>query len=345
MTHGYDILEAVMASLADAVYLVGPAGDIRFANPVAVAILGYGAEAELIGRDSHATIHSRRRDGTPYPEQECPLLRPRQSGETVRVELDWFVRRDGDLVPVGYASAPVETEDGRGAVVVFRDMTERLAAEAARTREVAARARAEELAASRARIVNATDAERRRIGRDLHDGAQQRLVRALMAIEEARRALGHDRERADEALARGAAEARHAITDLRDLSAGIHPLVLTDRGVGAALEELTAEAPVAVALDVTEERLAPELEAAAYFLVAEALTNVAKHAHAGAVEVSIRREGGVLRIVVADDGRGGADPATGSGLRGLYDRVAVLDGTLEIDSSQAGTTLRATLPL
>jgi len=325
-SHGSEFLDALLASLADAVYLVGPRGDVRFANPAAVALLGYDDEHELLGRPSHATIHSRRPDGTPFPEDECPLLKPRVTGETVRVDLDWFVRRDGSLLPVGYASAPMETPDGRGAVVVFRDLTERL--------------QADEVAASRARIVAATDAERRRIGRDLHDGAQQRLVRALMGIEEARRAP----ERAEEALARAAADARHAIDDLRELAAGIHPLVLTDRGLGAALEELTAGSPIAVSLHIEEARFAPAIEAAAYFIVAEALTNAIKHADATGVDVTIARDDAALRIEIADDGRGGADPAHGSGLRGLQDRVAVLGGRFEL-GSEGGTTLRVSLPL
>jgi len=324
-SHGSEFLDALLASLADAVYLVGPRGDVRFANPAAVALLGYDDEHELLGRASHATIHSRRPDGTPFPEDECPLLKPRVTGETVRVDLDWFVRRDGSLLPVGYASAPMETPDGRGAVVVFRDLTERL--------------QADEVAASRARIVAATDAERRRIGRDLHDGAQQRLVRALMGIEEARRAP----ERAGAALQRAAADARHAIDDLRELAAGIHPLVLTDRGLGAALEELTAGSPIAVSLHIEEARFAPAIEAAAYFIVAEALTNAIKHADATGVDVTIARDAAALRIEIVDDGRGGADPAHRSGLRGLQDRVAVLGGVFEF-ADGPGTTLRATFP-
>jgi PAS domain S-box-containing protein len=321
-----DLLDALMASLADAVYLVGARGEVAFANPAAVAMLGYSDAEELVGRDSHATIHSRRPDGSPYPEAECPLLRPRVTGEVVRVELDWFVRRDGAFVPVSYASAPVATAEGRGAVVVFRDVSERLAAEA--------------VAGSRARIVAASDAERRRIGRDLHDGAQQWLVRALMGIEEARR----DPSRASSALSDAADAARRAIDELRELAAGLHPLVLTDRGVAVALEDLTARSPVPVVLDVTEERFAPEIEAAAYFIVAEALTNADKHAHASAVEVSIARVDDELRIAVVDDGTGGADVTRGSGLRGLEDRVAVLGGSLDIESGD-GTALRATLPL
>jgi PAS domain S-box-containing protein len=319
------LLDALMASLADAVYLVGAEGEVQFANPAAVAMLGYDDAEELIGRDSHATIHSRRPDGEPYPEDECPLLRPRVTGEVVRVALDWFVRRDGAFVPVSYASAPVE---GHGAVVVFRDESERLAAE--------------EVAGSRARIVAAGDAERRRIGRDLHDGAQQRLVRVLIGIEEARR----DPSRAASSLADAAAAARRAIDELRELAAGLHPLVLTDRGLAVALEELTAGSPVPVVLDVTEERFAPEIESAAYFIVAEALTNAAKHAQASLVSASVRAVGVELRIEVADDGVGGADAARGSGLRGLEDRVAVLGGTFELGVTPGGgTALRATLPL
>jgi PAS domain S-box-containing protein len=193
-SHGSEFLDALLASLADAVYLVGPAGEVRFANRAAVELLGYSAEAELLGRPSHATIHSRHPDGSPFPERDCPLLKPRATGETVRVDLDWFVRRDGSFVPVAYTSAPMETAAGRGAVVAFRDLTERLAFD--------------EVAASRARIVAATDAERRRIGRDLHDGAQQRLVRALMGIEEARR----DPARAETALASAAARSRICAT-------------------------------------------------------------------------------------------------------------------------------------
>ena len=232
----------------------------------------------------------------------------------MRVELDWFIRRDGSFVPVSYASAPIATPEGRGAVVVFRDVSERLAA----------------------RIITAADAERRRIARDLHDGAQQRLVQVLMGVEEARR----DPERAEAALTRAAADARRAIEDLRDLVNGVHPLVLTDRGIAVALEELTANAPVVVDLDVTEERFAPEIEAAAYFTVAEALTNVAKHAEATVADVRIARDGDALVIEVADDGRGGArlNP-------GLQDRLTVLNGTLDLVPAQRGTRLRGVIPL
>ena len=258
----------------------------------------------------------------------------------MRVEQDWFVRRDGSMVPVAYASAPFQTDDGPGAVVVFRDISERLESEAARERAAAEQARAEELARSRARLASAAAAERRRIGRDLHDGAQQRLVGALMRIEEARRVTPSP------ALDAAAEEARRAVRELRDLAAGIHPAVLTDHGLAAALEDLAADAALPVELELDEARHPPDVEAAGYFLVAEALANVAKHAQATAVTVAVARRGDELVITVADDGRGGADPLRGSGLHGLADRVAALGGTLALDSpAGGGTTVRAALPL
>ena len=239
-----DLLDAVLASVADAIYLVGARGEVRFVNPAGLAVLGYDRPEELIGRDSHSTIHFRRPDGSPFPAEECPLLRARTSGRTIRVEEDWFVRRDGSMVPVGYASAPFSTDEGNGAVVVFRDITTRLEEEAAHARAVAEEARAEEIAASRTRLVSAAAAERRRIGRDLHDGAQQRLVQALIRIEEARRVAPSP------ALDAAADETRRAVRDLRDLAAGIHPAVLTDHGLAAAVEDLTADAGLPVELDL-----------------------------------------------------------------------------------------------
>ena len=257
----------------------------------------------------------------------------------MRVEQDWFVRRDGSMVPVAYSSAPLETAEGRSAVVVFRDISERLESEAAHARAIAEQARAEEIAASRARLVSAAAEERRRIGRDLHDGAQQRLVQALMRIEEARR------ETPSPALDAAAEETRRAVRDLRDLAAGIHPAVLTDRGLAAALEDLTADAALPVRFELEDGRFGADVEAAAYFVIAEALANVAKHAGADEATSSCGATTARLVVSVSDDGRGGADPLRGRGLHGLADRVAALGGTLELDSpAGAGTTLRATLP-
>jgi len=328
-----ELLDAFVESIADGVYLVGPDGAVAFANRAALEILGYPDDAELVGRPSHDAIHSRRPDGSAFPEEECPLLRPRVTGETVRIDEDWFVRRDGTMVPVAYSSAPVGTADGRGAVVVFRDVSDRLEAQRARDREALERGRADEMGASRARIAAAADEERRRLSRDLHDGAQQRLTTVLLALRQ-----GH----VDDALA----ETRGAIEDLRDFAAGLHPAILTLRGLAAAIESLTARAQLPVTLDLVDERMPPAVEATAYFLIAEALANVAKHADATSASVRTAIADGRLLIDVADDGRGGADPAAGTGLRGLADRAAAAGGTLAIESPPgAGTHVHAELPL
>ena len=236
---------------------------------------------------------------------------------------------------MAYSSAPVATVGGRGAIVVFQDITERRAAQAALVRERAVHA-------SRARIVEATLDERRRLGRDLHDGAQQRLVNVVLGLRLAARAAdGDTRELLDGVLD----ETQAAIVELRELAAGLHPSVLTHRGLRGALESLTARAPVPVALDVTDARFGAVVEATAYFVAAEALANVAKHAHASEAAVRIAIEDDNLVVEVADDGRGGAD-ARGSGLAGLADRVAALDGAFAVgDASGGGTRVRAELPL
>jgi PAS domain S-box-containing protein len=332
-----ELVDALLESVADAIYLVGADGRVRFVNPAGVAVLGYEDADQLVGRDSHSTIHHSRPDGTPFPSEDCPLLNARHAGRPIRVDHDWFVRRDGSMVPVGYASAPFATDDGNGAVVVFRDITAQLEAEEAHARAAAQQARAEEIAASRARIVAAAAEERRRIGRDLHDGAQQRMLNALLRVEDARRATPSD------ALDVAAEELRRAIRDLRALAAGIHPAVLTDHGLAAAIEDLTAESPLPVSLQLAEGRWSPDIEAAAYFVVAEALANVVKHSGATAASVRVVAARSVV-VEVYDNGRGGADPGRGTGLRGLSDRVAALGGLLEVESSASGTLVRAALP-
>src|ERR1044071_1257073 len=130
------VLAAFVESIADAIYAVDPDGRVQFVNRAGLELLGYEDEAELLGKPSHATIHHHRPDGAPFPEDECPLLAPRRTGEVVRIEEDWFIRADGAFVPVAYSSAPVPTADGRrGAVVVFQDITQRLAAQEALVRE------------------------------------------------------------------------------------------------------------------------------------------------------------------------------------------------------------------
>jgi PAS domain S-box-containing protein len=674
-----DFLAAVLETAAQPIWVVDPDGVIRFANPAAVAALGYDGGDELFGRDSHETIHYRHPDGTPYPAAECPMLLPRATGETVRSDLDWFFRHDGSMFPVSYVSAPIELREGRGAVVAFTDIEDRLRAEqvlreheavlasrerslrriatlvaggaassevfAAIAREVAGvlgvslvavwryesdrtgtvvgawsepphlleigsrwplddtviisrvretgrpartdnladvhgtvsnivrdaviqsaagapivvdgdvwgvmaaggtqgerlpdriedrlaeftelvattisnsasrdelarladeqaalrrvatlvargvpptqvfaavahevgvllgvdathmaryeldgtatgvaawsfagdhkpvgtrvntegesivgivlrtgrparmhsyenasgpaaalgrelglrssvgapivvdqrrwgvmivsskgdrpfpddtesriaaftelvataisnteareevTASREEVAASRARIVAATDDERRRVVRDLHDGAQQRLVHTIVTLKLARRAFQSGDADAPALLTEALDHAEQATAELRELAHGILPAILTQGGLRAGVDALASRMPVPVETDVSVGRLPAAVEATAYFVVAETLTNVAKHARARRAAVTAHVEDDTLRVQVRDDGVGGARP-DGSGLVGLADRLAALDGRLRVESpAVGGTLLAADIPL
>ena len=207
------------------------------------------------------------------------------------------------------------------------------------------RARVEALQASRDRAVDSAEAERRRIERDLHDGAQQRLVALAMDLGMARAKLETDPAAATALVGEAHEEAKRALAELRDLARGIHPAVLADRGLDAAISALAARSPVPVGVDVSTGRLPDPVESAAYFVVAEALTNAAKHTRASEIGVRITRHRDLLIVEVIDDGAGGADPAKGSGLRGLADRVAGVDGHLTVTSPPGGpTVIRAELP-
>ena len=207
-------------------------------------------------------------------------------------------------------------------------------------------ARLDELRESRARIVEAGYAARRRLERDLHDGAQQRLVGLALDLRLAREKLADDPAAAGAMLDEASAELAKATEELRELARGIHPAILSDRGLQAAVESLARRAPLPVELDASVDGRLPEpVEAAAYFVVSEALTNVVRHSGAEHAEVGIRRDNGRLVVEVADDGAGGANPS-GSGLRGLADRVAALDGRLRVDDpAGGGTVVRADIPL
>jgi signal transduction histidine kinase len=212
--------------------------------------------------------------------------------------------------------------------------------------------RLESLTKSRAAIVAATDAERRRIERDLHDGAQQRLVSLAMNLGMARMRASAAPEPVNQVIAEAHEEALLALSEVREFIRGLHPAVLNDRGLDAALSGLAARAPLPVRLKVDMPRpAAPSIEAVAYFIVSEAITNVVKHAHATQAEVTVARNGDLLRIAVADNGAGGAvlggagDPDGGTGLMGLMQRAASVDGTLTIDSPPGGpTVITAELP-
>jgi PAS domain S-box-containing protein len=227
------------------------------------------------------------------------------------------------------------------------DVTDRREAEqAARQREIE-QARTEELRASRQRIVEAADAARRRIERDLHDGAQQRLVSMALEVRLARARVGREPESAEPFLEHLGQELAEASSELRELARGIHPAVLTDRGLAAAVSALASRAPVPVdILELPEDRLAPGTEATAYFTVAEALTNVAKYAEATHATIRVAREDGLLVVEVRDDGVGGASADGGSGLSGLADRLGACEGSLSVTSPPGeGTLVRAVLPL
>jgi signal transduction histidine kinase len=208
------------------------------------------------------------------------------------------------------------------------------------------RANVEELRASRARIVESADAARRRIERDLHDGAQQQLVALALSLRVAGARLESDPAAARRLLDAAAHDLDAAIRELRELARGIHPAVLSDRGLGPALEALAVRTPLPVEIDAPPEGGLPDgVEAAAYFVVAEALTNVARYAGATHAAVTVTRADDSVVVRITDDGAGGADPSRGSGLRGLADRVAALDGRLVVESPPGGgTTVQAVIP-
>jgi PAS domain S-box-containing protein len=258
-------------------------------------------------------------------------------------------RRDGSVRWVLERGQLQEAGDGRrwldGAIF---DITARRAAEQALREHEIVEAQLAEVRASRTRILEAADRARREIEANLHDGAQQRLVSVALALQVwlARHREVSDGARAE--LGRVLGELRAGLAELRDLAHGLHPAVLSDRGLKYALTSLAHRAAVPVELHAAlpSERLPPNLEAAAYFTVCEALTNVAKHARASRAWVNVERRDCHLDVEVGDDGVGGADFGSGSGLQGLRDRVAAVNGTLEIDSRPgAGTTMRARLPI
>jgi PAS domain S-box-containing protein len=329
-----DTLFRAVAAVADALYVVDANGCVAFLNPAAVETLGYSDEQELLGQVSHDTIHYLRPDGSPFPAAECPLLRPRLTGETVHVERDTLVRKDGSQIAVSYSSAPVELADGRGAVVAFRDISEQL--------------RLSEVKASRARITKAADDARRKIERDLHDGVQQHLVSLALRVRAT--VLPAVPPGADELHAELdglATELNSVLDELREISRGIHPGVLVRGGLRTALKALARRSAVPVRLDVqVQERLPDPIEIAAYYVVSEALTNSAKHANASRVDVEVAAQADVLHIRVRDDGRGGADYGVGSGLLGLKDRVEALGGQISLYSPlEAGTAVNIALPI
>jgi PAS domain S-box-containing protein len=340
-----DVQEALVISGEIPLWLVDGDDRIAFVNEAAVRTLRYDSDDELLGRPSHDTVHWKHPDGSPYPAEDCPITHATRRGEPVRMERDWWVRKDGSMVPISIHCVQIEIDGRMGTAMTFHDLTASVQAEDERRRLEVERARLAEVRASRARIVEAADEQRRRVVRDLHDGAQAGLVRVVVGLQLALR--GGDVPREVQALVGDALEhARSAIEDLRELVHGVHPAVLTDRGLAAAVRALAGRASVPVVVEVADERYPKSVESAAYFVAAEALTNAAKYARASTARVATTRTASHLVLTVDDDGTGGAQPSAGSGLAGLADRLAALDGTLTVSSRPGeGTHIRAEIPL
>jgi PAS domain S-box-containing protein len=266
-------------------------------------------------------------DGERAAARDC-ILSAIRTGGTSECEGRWL-QRDGSEIDVAWSCTPLpKIESGPVWLVTGTDITERKRHEA-------------EVRRSRARIVAAADDARRRLERNLHDGAQQRLIALLLQLRNAQRGAIP----ADAAVEGAVTELAAAVKELRELAQGIHPSALSERGLAAALRIVASRAPVPVELDVTETPLETNVSVAAYYIVSEALNNVAKYAEATRAAVRVRETDRALVVVVEDDGRGGADPSGGTGLAGLADRVAAFEGTLTIDSPRGGgTRLRAELP-
>jgi signal transduction histidine kinase len=206
--------------------------------------------------------------------------------------------------------------------------------------------RVEVLTESRSAVMRAMHMERRRIERDLHDGAQQRLVSLAMDLGRAREKLDSDPEGARQIIDQSHEQAKQVLTEMRDLVRGIHPAVLTDRGLDAAISAIAGRSPIPVEVDIhLLERLPEEVEGTAYFVVVESLTNVTRHSEATAARVRIYRDANWLRIIVEDNGRGGANPDLGTGMRGLRDRIAALEGSFAFVSPEGkGTRISVEIP-
>ena len=322
--------EATLEAALDCVVTMDHRGRVLEFNPAAQRTFGYSAE-QAVGREMAELIVP---SGLRKAHREGLARYLAGGGAQVldrRIEIE-AMRADGSEFPVELTITRIEVPGPPTFTGHLRDITAR------RQQEL-------ELRASRARIVEAGYEARRRLERDLHDGAQQQLVTAAMSLRAARQCLESDAAQAAELLDEAADDLATAIDELRELARGIHPAVLTEGGLEPALRGLIRRSTIpATLVGAPAERLAAPIEAAAYFFVAEGLTNAARYSNAGLVEIDVTVDGGRLIVEVRDNGAGGAD-LSGSGLRGLSDRVAALDGWFWVRSPVgAGTTLHAELP-
>jgi PAS domain S-box-containing protein len=330
-------LRAVLAAALDAVVIADANGVVLEFNPAACATFGYQRD-EAVGRELAELIvppdlRDRHRDG---------LARYLRTGKPTVLDRRLEIigkRSDGSVFPVELTITRIAVPGSPVFAGYLRDLSDRHRAE-------------EELRASRRRVAAAVVAERQRLERDLHDGAQQRLISLGATLNRARTALPDQPSRAAGILDTALATLDEAAIELRNLARGIHPSSLTRHGLATALADIARRSPVELSMSlVPDDRFPASVEATAYFVVSEALTNVARHAGTGRARVAIAisdltAAGRTLEVTVADDGTGGASATSGSGLRGLADRVAMLDGTFDVVSPGGGGTLvRARIPL
>ena len=322
---------AMLDAALDCVVTMDHDGRVVDFNPAAQRTFGYTVE-EAVGRDMAELIippalRDRHRRGLAryLATQEAAVL-------DRRIEITGM-RADGSIFPVELTITRIAVEGSPTFTGYLRDITDRRAAEA-------------EVKASRARIVEAADASRRQLERDLHDGAQQRLVELSLDLRMAREHLDDDPAQARELVEAALEDLAAAISELRELARGIHPAALTEGGLRPALESLATRSKVPTRLvGLPDARFPAPVEAAAYFTVAEALTNATRHAAARHVDIEVVKLRDHLRVEIRDDGSGGADMNGGSGIRGLTDRLAALDGRLYVSSPPGeGTVLRAEIP-
>src|SRR4051794_34987495 len=322
---------AILEAALECIVTMDDRGRVVEFNPAAERTFGYTREA-VVGREMAELIvpprlrELHRKGLQRYLDTGNPVVLNR------RIEIIGM-RSDGSEFPVELAITRIPLPGSPIFTGYLRDITERKQSE-------------QDLRASRARIVQATDDERRRLERDLHDGAQQRLVALSLSLRLVRTRMDADVHDAADLLDECVAELLGATSELRELARGIHPAILTDRGLDAALKAVAARAPVPVEVTSSvSERMPAQVEAAAYFVVAEALTNVARYSQATRAEVRLERGEAAVTVEVSDDGVGGAHAGSGSGLRGLGDRVATLDGTLTVVSPPGeGTIVKAVIP-
>jgi signal transduction histidine kinase len=263
------------------------------------------------------------------------------------MERDWWVRKDGSMVPISIHCVQMEIDGRMGTAMTFHDLTASVQAEDERRRHEIARARLVEVSASRARIAAAADETRKRIERDLHDGIQQSLVTLGLELRAAVATVPPQLGELEDELSGIVEGLTNALEGVREIAHGIHPAILSEGGLEPALRMLARRSAVPVDLDVrAEQRLPLPIEVAAYYVVSEALTNAAKHAQASVVNVELDAREASLQLTIRDDGIGGADAAQGSGLVGLSDRIEAVGGTFTVSSQLgAGTHIRAEIPL